>query len=63
MTESRNELLRSIREPTPEMLAAAAGVGDEDDHLAAVWRAMIDVLVDRGEWVSIPRLSYDQPQG
>lgn len=49
------------REPTEAMLTAAAGVGDEPDYLAAVWRAMVAAAMDE-DMVAIPRLSNDRPR-
>ncbi len=43
------ETVQVPREPTEAMLTAAAGVGDEPDYLAAVWRAMVDAALEDGD--------------
>lgn len=45
-TITEPETVQVPREPTEAMLTAAAGVGDEPDYLAAVWRAMVDAATD-----------------
>ena len=45
--EQVRAVLAAIRQPTDEMLTAAAGVGDETDFPTAVWQAMIDAALER----------------
>lgn len=66
-TEAARAVLRAIRVPSREMLAAARGGAPSDagpglltsgDFLQSViWAAMLDAALDEDEFIAIPRLT------